>query len=75
MTIRNVNLLIHEIKPYGAKKRFCHFDDSRMIYGILAHKYDIISGIFPKYLQKMIIIGGNFPKYLQVEYFQNIYKR
>ena len=52
MTIRNVHLLIREIKRKCAKNRFCHFVVSRMIYGILPHEYDIISGILPKYLQK-----------------------
>ena len=32
---------------------YFHFVVSRMIYGIVSYKYDIISGIFPKYLQKI----------------------
>ena len=40
----NVNVLKKEL--------FRHFVVSRMIYGILSHEYDIISGIFPKYLKK-----------------------
>ena len=35
------------------KNRFCHFVVSRLIYEILPHKYDIKSGIFPKYLTKI----------------------
>ena len=44
MKIRNVHLLIHEIKR--AKNVICHFVVSGMRYGILQHLYDIISGIF-----------------------------
>ena len=39
---------------------FCYFVVSRMIYLILPHKYDIISGIFPKYLQKIKKINNTF---------------
>ena len=42
------------------KNRFCHFIVSRMIYEILSHKYDIISGIFPKYLQMTKKINSIF---------------
>ena len=51
-----------------------------MIYGILPHKYDIICGIFPKYLQKIkknqqhlhkfSILHGSI-----VEYSVNIFKK
>ena len=37
----------------SVKNRFCHFVVSKMINEILPHKYDIINGIFPKYLQKI----------------------
>ena len=41
-------------KRLCAKNRFCHFVViSRMKYEILPHRYNIISGIFPKYQQKI----------------------
>ena len=62
MTIRNVHLLIHDIKRLCAKNRFCHYVVicSRMIYRILPHKYDILGGIFPKFLQKIKKINNTF---------------
>ena len=51
MTTRNVHLLIHEIKRLCAKNGIYHFVVGRMIYKILTHQYDVISGIFPKYLK------------------------
>ena len=35
-----------------AKNGICRFIVSRLIYGLLSHYYNIIIGIFPKYLQK-----------------------
>ena len=53
MTNRNMHLLIHDIKRLCAKNSIFHFVVSRMIYEILHYKYDNISRIFPKYLQKI----------------------
>ena len=49
-----------KLNVYVLKIDLCHFVVSRMIYGILPHKYDIISGLFPNYLQKIKKINNTF---------------
>lgn len=55
---------LHEIKCLCVQHKICHSPASRETYVILTYHYDIIGGMFLKYLQKIKKTQQHIPAYI-----------